>query len=88
MWLESDFQRMGIQKKNNWQPIPDYHPDCNPSSSAIKVRTEGSNVTFVVQVRGLGVMTLRSTTNSYNGKCILRGIGLFTKDEIGYSPEL
>lgn len=45
---------------------------------------------MIVQVKGLGVITLRASTDydDPTGELKFNGVGIFTKAEIGYAPEL
>jgi hypothetical protein len=73
-----------------WEKQVDYNPDHQPSSGAIFIETMGADILGVFQVRGLGVLILRATPDLTDplGKLKFTGLSIFTKADIGYSPQL
>jgi hypothetical protein len=79
-------------KKYPWPTIPDYNPDCQPSSGAIYIEALGERVVGVLQVKGLGVLVFTALPPDFTdtrGKVRFDGaLSTFTKAEIGYSPNM
>jgi hypothetical protein len=76
--------------KPTWEKDVDYNPDHRPSSSAIHIADRGNDVIMVLQVKGLGVITLRASTSWLDkpGNVRFDGCGIFDRGEIGYAPGL
>lgn len=72
-----------------WEKDIDYSPDRNRSSSDIITGVLKHRVVRIWQVRGLGVMvaTADDVTNE-QGKLTFSNLAIFTKDEIGYVPNM
>jgi len=65
-------------------PIDNYHPDRHPSfSKSFKDEIEPDELRWVLQVKGLGCLVIRSnrTTKTITGSVV-------TKEEIGPCPDL
>lgn len=86
----ADFNPKPVKYEPKWEKNVDYNPDHQPSSSQHFVKDEGKTLLVVWQVKGLGVMTMRASSDprSNTGKLIYHGMSIFTNDEIGYSPKL
>jgi hypothetical protein len=84
------YQAKSYEYKPTWEKDVDYNPDHQPSSSASYYEDRGADVLFVMQVKGLGVVTMRATSSWGNpaGKLRFDGVGIFTKADIGYSPNI
>jgi hypothetical protein len=84
------YQAKTYEYKPAWEKDVDYCPDRQPSSSALFYESRDDSVLFVMQVKGLGVVTMRATSSWENsdGKLRFDGVGIFTKADIGYSPDL
>jgi hypothetical protein len=90
MWeMPSEIERIS-KKPYPWKPIADYNPDCCSSSSAIYYEALGNGVIGVFQVKGLGVLVLRATSNYADpeGKLKFDGMSILSKEEIGYAEKL
>lgn len=79
-------------KSYPWARIDNYNPDCNRSHSAIYIETLGDRVVGVLQVKGLGVLVFAAQPPDYedaSGKLKFdRTLAIFSKEDIGYCPEL
>lgn len=73
-----------------WPRIDNYNPDQQPSHSATFTEAIGDDALCVLQVRGLGVITLRAGFDNVTpeGKLIFRGMSILNKSDIGYSPNI
>jgi hypothetical protein len=74
-----------------WQKDVDYSPDHRPSDSAMYIESvRPSGIRWFLQVKGLGVLTLFTTSRQSDplGKCQPSAMGEFTKVEVGYCPDL
>lgn len=80
------------KKQSQWAPIEDFNPDHHPSFSAIFIEALGERVVGVLQVKGLGVLVFTAQPPDYEdatGKLKFDGsLSIFTKEEIGYAPDL
>ena len=76
--------------KPAWERDIDYSPDHQRSSSAMFVEERGQDIVCVLQVRGLGAIVMRAQTDwrSTDGQLDFKGVSTFTKDEIGFTPNL
>jgi len=94
MWNgeEPDRSRLGLTgPPKEWAPIKDYNPDRNPSYSAkfMNQHPDGDYVLMLLQVKGLGVITMRATESDVEtGRFKFEGVGIFSKEDIGYCPSL
>ena len=90
MW-ESETQRIS-SKPYPWPRIDNYNPDQQPSHSAIHIDAIGERCIAVLQVKGLGVLVFTALPPDYSdasGKVKFDGaLSIFTKEEIGYVPNL
>ena len=77
--------------KPTWEKDVDYNPDRRPSSSAeYFVTPDDGSVLCLLQVRGLGVLTFRAVSDldDPRGRLRFTGVGLYSKSDIGYSPNI
>lgn len=84
------YQAKAYEYAPTWEKDVDYNPDHQRSSSAMFIDDQGDEIRWVLQVKGLGVITMHAATNweSDLGRLEFKGVGIFTKGEIGYSPGL
>jgi hypothetical protein len=68
----------------------DMHPDHRPSSSELYVEPSGRNYRWFLQVKGLGVLTIltSSATSDPTGQLLPDALGLVTKEDVGPCPRL
>lgn len=67
----------------------DYNPDHQRSSSALFIEDRGTDIVWILQVKGLGVIVMRAATSwRGDGKMEFRGVSTFSKAEIGYAPSM
>lgn len=66
-----------------WEKQVDYSPDHQPSSSAMISENRETDFIWLWQVKGIGVIVVRSSTS-----CNDPHISIFTKEEIGFKPDL
>ncbi len=89
--MESEVERVN-KKPYPWAPITDFNPDHQPSHGAIHIEALGERVVGVLQVKGLGVLVFTAQPPDYSdesGKIKFNGtLAIFTKEEIGYTPNL
>lgn len=76
------YSAKSYEYKPTWEKDVDYSPDHRPSSSAMYIEERGGAMLWALQVKGLGVITLRAGINDQYG------VGIFSKAEIGYTPDL
>jgi hypothetical protein len=83
-------QAKSYDYKPTWEKDVDYNPDHQPSSSRKITVERGRDILMVLQVKGLGVITLRATTSwlDKDGDLHFEGCGIFDRGEIGYAPGL
>lgn len=69
-----------------WEKTVDYNPDHRPSDSAMFIEDRGSDVVWVLQVRGLGVIIMRAPDGAYTHPFTGEGCGIsvFDAAEIGF----
>jgi hypothetical protein len=90
MWGMSDYLMQPSVNINQqtWETITNYNPDHCPSFSAKFYKDRSTEVQCILQVKGLGVITMRATRANEDGTLQFDGIGILTKSDIGYSPSL
>jgi hypothetical protein len=68
----------------------DYNPDHHPSFSLIHtaVVRSGTRCLRIWQVKGLGVLCAEMQSDPESGRLTCGGFSLFTKEEIGWHPNL
>lgn len=74
-----------------WEKDIDYSPDHHPSTSSMYIedRLDGSTV-WIFAVRGLGAIVMRAAYEDEGSVRSLqfKGVSIFDKGEIGYTPQL
>jgi hypothetical protein len=81
---EQAYERKNEELAERSAPIANYCPDCQPSfSRAFRTETAPDEIRQVLQVRGVGVVVIRSNRTT---RCI--SMSIITKDEVGPCPEL
>jgi hypothetical protein len=79
-------------KRYPWPAIEDFNPDHQRSHSAIYIEALGERTIGVLQVKGLGVLVFTALPPDYSdpsGRVTFDGtLAIFTKDEVGYAPNL
>lgn len=92
MYDEPTRSRLGLDgPPKTFSAIKDFNPDHQPSWSDLVIADQdGPQVLMIMQVKGLGVLTLRASPSLDDpaGTLIFNGVGLFTKADIGYAPDL
>ena len=66
----------------------DYSPDRNPSFSDILTGAVNGRCIRVWVVRGVGVLCMEMTGDPETGRMSGTGLRIFTKEEIGWAPNL
>lgn len=88
----SDRYRLGLPEKpaQVWERIDDFSPDAHPSFSRIAFEWSKDNKTRLVMlaVRGLGVVCIATEGDRDSGRMQIRGGSTFSKEELGYAPQV
>lgn len=88
----NDRYRLGLPEKpaQEWGRIDDFHPDRHPSFSRIAFEwsTDAKTRLVMLAVRGLGVICIATEGDRDSGRMQVRGLSTFTREEIGYAPEV
>jgi len=58
------------------------HPDKRRSESKVEVVVRGKNLVWLLEVRGLGAITMRAGSDKKTGRLQFDGVGIFTRDQI------
>lgn len=64
-------------------PPEEPHPDRRRSDAALFVEERGQTLLMIIQVRGLGAMCFRATSDGETGRLLFEGVSEFTNAEIG-----
>ena len=67
--------------------IEDYNPDRCRSWSALYVEEKQGSVLWAMQVKGIGVIVMRATSDK-DGNILFNGVSIFSKEDIGCAPGL
>ena len=93
--MDFDFRhadRLGLDpnKLTRWAPIENYSPDARPSDGGYWVTDRGRDVVMVLEVKGLGALTLRasSSLDDAQGRLTFNGVSTFTDEEIRYETRV
>lgn len=90
MWENNPewYQHKAYEYKPSWERMVDYSPDRNRSASLISTTMIGDRLVRLWHVRGVGVMLSNATGNPETGELEFHGLSIYTKQEIGWAPNL
>ena len=81
------YQAKSYEYKPEWEKDVDFNPDHYPSATPPIIEPDGASIRYCLPIRGLGVIILRGEMTDHE-VCEFKGVSIFTKADIGYSPKL
>ena len=74
--------RVGLDPNalTRWASIENYSPDARPSDSRYWIADRGTDVMYVLEVKGLGALALRASQD--DSRWTFNGMSVFTDEEI------
>ena len=81
------YSAKAYEYKPTWEKQVDYSPDRNPAAGLVVTVLIGDRLVRMWHMRGLGVMMADMYGNE-TGTLEPRGLSIFTKEDIGWAPNL
>lgn len=75
------------KRNHSWTTEVERNPDKRRSSSRLELEDQGQELRWLMEVRGLGALLMRATSDPTTGRLQFNGVATFTDDMLKFGLE-